>query len=261
LNKFDYIIPTWNSEATLELTLLSIETYGYPNKIIIVDRYSQDGTIDLAKKYNCNIIKSNECLGFARRLGAKHAKTGLIAFVDSDVELTKGWENIIQCASDKVFKDAGVIGAYYNGDYTIGPTQPIVLSGGNGAFGCCITYKDLILKNNELDFYSSREDFVYAKFIAKRNLKWYILPVPVVHHRNIEKIPDNLRWRWLGAGLRKSNGFNLVDVKKILGGAIFNIKIDNRNTTYCENFILRWNYFIGYIRHNTYYEIDRDKKL
>jgi len=259
MQKIDYIIPTWNSEDTLRLTLESIEKYGSPNQKIIVDRYSEDGTLNIAKEFKCKILSTNVSLGAARRIGAKEAQTELIAFIDSDVEITEKWGEILECASEKNYSDAGVIGSYYKDYFSRTLDNSLELKGSNGAFGCCITYRDLILGCEDLDYYSSAEDKFYASFIySKKSLKWYILPIPVIHHQNITKLPCYLRIRWLGAGLRKREGFKLLHIKQIMGGAIFGIKND-RKLSYRENFIQRWEYFIGYVMDKRYYEIDRSK--
>ncbi|MCQ8903116.1 MAG: glycosyltransferase [Methanothrix sp.] len=84
MESIDYIIPTWNSAATLELTIKSIERFGHPNQIIIVDRDSSDGTLDIARSHGCRIIRSIKPLGGARLEGARNAETELVGFVDSE---------------------------------------------------------------------------------------------------------------------------------------------------------------------------------
>lgn len=259
MDKLDYIIPTWNSAATLPITLTSIKTYGNPNQIIIVDKDSKDETIAIAKSFGCKIIVSTKPLGAARRIGAHNAETELIAFIDSDVELTPEWNGILRCALSKEYKDAGVIGGYWKGNYLKSIDCPIALNGGNGPFGCIVTYKNLVIEDEELDRFSSAEDQAYAKFLEKKKLKWYIMPVPMVHHHNLVGISDISRWRWLGAGLRVREGFSILNIKKILGGAIFGIRANNLNISYADNFKYRWNYFIGYIFYKSYYELDRNK--
>jgi glycosyltransferase involved in cell wall biosynthesis len=259
LNKIDYIVPTWNSEATIELTLASIERYGNPNEIIIIDRYSQDNTEIIAIRHNCRIIKSNRSLGSARREGAKEAHTELISFVDSDVELKESWQDLLQLASEGRYKDAGVFGAYYEGLLDNNKIWPIKLAGGHGAFGCIITNRSFILSCEELDEFSSAEDGAFARFLWRVGLKWYTFPIAVIHHHNFAQIPCDLRLKWLGAGLRVKEGLRLENIKKILGGAIFGIKMDGLDISYAENWRRRWNYFLGYIMYKKYYEINRDR--
>lgn len=258
MQEIDYIIPTWNSGSTLKLALESIDKYGNPNQKIIVDRFSEDDTLDIAKYFNCKIISTNASLGAARRKGAKEAETELIAFIDSDVEITVDWKNIIECAFDEKYPDAGIIGSYY-GMNKSKFDSPYKTNGAAEAFGCCITYRNLILECNELDFLSSAEDSFYATYLYKnKGLNWYVLPFPVLHHQNLTEIPYYLRFRWLGAGARLKYGFSISRMKSILGGAVFGIKCGLK-ITYRENFFQRWNYFIGYIRYKKYYEIDRSK--
>jgi glycosyltransferase involved in cell wall biosynthesis len=214
--KIDYVIPTWNSGSTLRRALVSILKYGDHNNIILVDRNSKDDTLAIGTEFHCKIVHSMEPLGGARRLGAKCAETKLLAFIDSDVELTADWEKVLNCAFEGVYPDAGAIGAHYRGDNLDKLNSPLALNGGNGAFGCIVTWRELLLECHEMDGYSSAEDKIFAKFLQKRGLKWYILPVGLIHNHNITGIPDYLRWRWLGAGLRMMEGFNLELISKPL---------------------------------------------
>jgi len=50
-----------------------------------------------------------------------------------------------------------------------------------------------------------------------------------------------------------------VNVRRIIGGAIFGIRMNNAKISYQENWKFRWNYFVGYIMYDKYYEIDRDR--
>jgi glycosyltransferase involved in cell wall biosynthesis len=261
LKRIDYIVPTWNSEATLEITLASIERYGNPNEIIIVDRGSRDDTQAIARRHNCRIITSHRSLGKARREGASAAHTELISFVDSDVELSESWQDLLQLAFEGNYKDAGVFGAYYDGQLPNNKIWPIKLEGGNGAFGCIITFRSLIISCDEMDVFSSAEDGVFATFLSRKGLKWYIFPIKVLHNQNLTPISQYSRLRWLGAGLRAKEGFQLRNVKKILGGAVFGIRMNDLEISYMENWKMRWNYFVGYLRYKKYYEINRDNLL
>ncbi len=194
--------------------------------------------------------------------GSGHARRGQIsiAFVDSDVELLHGWEEILQACADGRYPDAGVIGAIYSENYIQPATEPISLLGGNGAFGCCVTFRDHLLACTALDLLSSGEDALYAEYLAEKNLRWYILPVYVNHHRELGNVPNNLRWRWLGAGLRRRRGFRISICKSILGGAVVGLKMNDLDISYRENLTLRLNYFIGYMLPGRYFEIDRGKR-
>ena len=82
LNQVTVVIPTYNSEKTIESTLNSICKYF--NKIIIVDADSSDLTLEISKKYKIKIIKSVKGRGPQLVLGAENANTDWIFFLHSD---------------------------------------------------------------------------------------------------------------------------------------------------------------------------------
>lgn len=87
--KVSIIIPTFNSEKTLALCLRSIKKQTYPNiETIIVDSYSQDKTVEIAKKFDTKILLSHSERSTARNLGSKESTGIFLLFVDSDMELS-----------------------------------------------------------------------------------------------------------------------------------------------------------------------------
>ena len=86
LKQVTVVIPTYNSEKTIENTLNSI--YKYFNKIIIVDADSKDLTIEISKKYKIKIIKSIKGRGPQLILGAENVDTDWIFFLHSDTTIT-----------------------------------------------------------------------------------------------------------------------------------------------------------------------------
>ena len=83
------IIPTYNSEKTLPLCLESIKRQTYKNiEVIIVDNFSVDRTVYIAKSYGVKIIQERAERGKAKNIGLKLANGQFILFIDSDMELT-----------------------------------------------------------------------------------------------------------------------------------------------------------------------------
>ncbi len=82
------IIPTFNSEKTLDAVLLSIKRQTY-NKIevIIVDNNSKDMTIEIAREYRSRIFQIDARRSKARNYGAEKAEGSFFLFLDSDIEL------------------------------------------------------------------------------------------------------------------------------------------------------------------------------
>ena len=101
--KVSIVIPTFNSDKTLETCLQSIKSQTYPEiETIVVDSCSQDKTIQIAEKFNAKLLflRSERCT--ARNSGAKQAKGSLVFFIDSDMELTPTVvEECVRLISDK----------------------------------------------------------------------------------------------------------------------------------------------------------------
>jgi len=91
MEKFDVCIPTLNSGKTLESCLKSIKEVIPVNKIIIADGYSTDNTIEIAKRYGCEIFQTNRSLGEVREMLIKKVKTKWFFFIDADIVVNKKW--------------------------------------------------------------------------------------------------------------------------------------------------------------------------
>ena len=79
------VIPTLNSEKTLPLTLESIKKQTYKNiEVIVVDSYSQDNTVKIAKKYGAKTLQTRGGLLWARYIGHLHSRGEIELLLDSD---------------------------------------------------------------------------------------------------------------------------------------------------------------------------------
>ena len=89
--KYTAIIPAFNSQDTIVQLLNSlIKLESPPSEIILVDDASTDHTQDLATQLEGVKIlrlKDNVGPGAARNIGANHAKTRWLLFIDSDCSL------------------------------------------------------------------------------------------------------------------------------------------------------------------------------
>lgn len=110
------IVPARNEERYIGACLKALESEcaasGVESEIIVVDNCSTDKTLDVAKTFD---VKTYSCRGTTpsevRNLGAKHARYGILAFVDADCVVMGGWLGRISQA----FEDKS-IGAY-GGEY------------------------------------------------------------------------------------------------------------------------------------------------
>ena len=90
------IVPTRNSERTLERCLRSILEQNYPKKrieLIIVDAFSSDRTVEIAKRFDAKVLLNPRTTGEAgKAIGVKIAEGEILAFIDSDnILVSKDW--------------------------------------------------------------------------------------------------------------------------------------------------------------------------
>ena len=92
-NKFvSVVIPTLNEEKNIGTVMtgtadfLKKRKYGY--EMIIVDGYSDDKTVQIAKKYGAEIIFDNKGKGSALKNGMRHARGDIIVTMDADCSHT-----------------------------------------------------------------------------------------------------------------------------------------------------------------------------
>ena len=86
----DIVIPTYNWATRLEACLKTIYEQDYNGKlsITVVDGGSIDGTVDIAKKYNCNVLQINhkypEGKNGLKNYGISHTNSDYICILDGD---------------------------------------------------------------------------------------------------------------------------------------------------------------------------------
>lgn len=94
--KLTIVIPTFNEEKYLPHLLSDIKKQTFKDyEVIVSDANSKDKTVEIAKKYNCKIVKGG-LPSVGRNRGAEAGEGDLILFLDSDVRLP----------SKHIFRDA-----------------------------------------------------------------------------------------------------------------------------------------------------------
>ena len=93
--KVSIIIPTKNNAGILEKCLKSIENLDYPKEeleVVIVDGHSEDGTVEIARKYGCRVVyESVGTIGGARNIGVQNSNGEFIVFTDADCVAERDW--------------------------------------------------------------------------------------------------------------------------------------------------------------------------
>ena len=96
LPSISFVIPTRNSEKTLKLCVDSIIGQDYPKgkmKFIIIDAFSSDKTVEIAKTFGAVVLSNPRVTGEAgKAIGVKFSNDEILAFIDSDnVLVSREW--------------------------------------------------------------------------------------------------------------------------------------------------------------------------
>jgi glycosyltransferase involved in cell wall biosynthesis len=98
--KISIVIPAYNEEKYIAECLSSIirNKTKYVREIILVDNGSKDRTIEIASRFPDVTIHKEPRRGnfWAKQTGFAHATGDIIAMVDADVRIPKGWFETIQ---------------------------------------------------------------------------------------------------------------------------------------------------------------------
>ncbi len=165
MDKIDVILSTLNSNKPwFPLVLRAIKFFVPLNKLIVVDGYSNDGTVELIRGIfgsKALIIRSRANLAYARFLGVKHVETDYFMFVDDDVLL-------LPCTFStlKSFVHEASVGAV---------ESPVIATMALNNF--VSYYMSLCMNRNNSEQRVSRRmsiNEVSKAFIIRRGLFWYI---------------------------------------------------------------------------------------
>ena len=87
--RFSVIIPALNEAKYIGETLRSLRKQTFKDfEIIVKDGESEDGTVEIAKKYADRVISVRDIsVADARNQGANNARGNILVFVDADTEL------------------------------------------------------------------------------------------------------------------------------------------------------------------------------
>ena len=104
---FSIVIPSLNEEFFLPNLLKNLNSQTFKNfEVIIVDGYSTDKTVEVAKKFQnkfpLEIIQTKvKGVSFARNLGAEKSIGGILIFFDADTQIPKNYLKKINQAFEK----------------------------------------------------------------------------------------------------------------------------------------------------------------
>jgi len=85
----DVLVATYNSAETLSDTLEAARSLLPVHCLIVVDRASTDGTVDIARRFGARVLSDEVGLGYARNRALQAADTDPVLFLDSDVRVVR----------------------------------------------------------------------------------------------------------------------------------------------------------------------------
>ncbi|MDK2372501.1 MAG: glycosyltransferase [Candidatus Korarchaeota archaeon] len=105
--KLSVVIPTYREASYIKRTLMALRNENV-DEIVVIDGGSEDGTVEIAERY-ADIVRSSpeyDSPAKARNAGIRLSSGDMIAFVDADTVVAKGW----RAALIKGFEEEEVIG-------------------------------------------------------------------------------------------------------------------------------------------------------
>ena len=110
--RISVVIPTRNGARTLAACLESLRASSFPPaEIIVVDDASSDDSGEIARRFDCRVVRVDENIGAARakNRGAREATGDILFFTDDDVIITRdALQHLIENFADA--RVAGVVG-------------------------------------------------------------------------------------------------------------------------------------------------------
>lgn len=212
--KVSIITITFNSEATIEQTLLSVIEQSYSNiEYIIVDGKSNDGTLDIVQKYKSKLSKiiseKDKGLYDALNKGIELATGDVIGFLHSDDfyihnQVIQNYVKLFQSSHcDAVYSDLYYVDRL-NPDKIIRKWKSGTYHSGSFLNGWMPPHPTFFVKKNvydaygifDLQFKSASDYELMLRFIYKNKIKLAYLPEYTIKMRTGGKSNVSLRNRF-----------------------------------------------------------------
>lgn len=239
----DVVMCTWNSNKIhFDICLKSIKREIPVHHFIVVDRFSQDGTLDVIRKYFDPIVVFNdENLGRARMKGIDLVDTEYFAVIDADLELPVGWfkrvtsylDNrigavheqklwigvVVEQALDKQRSSFSrwLYGGWSYGGPKAGPIRDITkdnMSKYRGHLGNTLVKTDIVKDWKPSPFLCACEDYDLMKHIINKGYVWRMVNnYTVIHYSSKDTREYFKKVMWEAAGTRF---LRLIPLKHVL---------------------------------------------
>lgn len=240
----DVIVRTYNSGKTIDACMKSIFSNIKSAKIIVVDHFSTDSTLEIVDHYPVTLIKENESLGLSTMLGINAAKSEYVLFVDSDVEIRRNdfLEKALLGLSDP--STGAIVGAGIGHPFLYG--LPL---------GLTLFRREDLKKIDIPKWVQGSETYFIRKQLRENQLKVRYVSNAMVHRstfRSVRTWPE-----WQGAQVRRASGLDLREL--LYSVLVIFLMLTNskslRNFSYYPLFVAK--FMRGYFHSEKWHSMDR----
>jgi glycosyltransferase involved in cell wall biosynthesis len=270
----DVLMPTYNSAQYLDSALRSVEKAIPSCRLIAVDHFSTDGTIEILKKHGAHVYSDDKSLGHARQLLFEESTSPVVLMYDSDVVIgEEGWYKravrLLGTRSENG-KPIGAVALLPN----INP--PVELENFKRFWwrlmpslerNFFVTHSTLFLRESVRGIriperLGAAEDIYIWLHIRKRGYVSRTMTVAGIHYFTLSE----KKGRWMGANLRILQSVVGKDARPfVLRNVLFYPFLAFVAATFTRDFhmlhynIRRWfGYLVGYLFPKRYWQINRD---
>lgn len=145
---FDVVVCTKNSALTLGACLNALFSSDIPiANVFIIDKNSEDGTIEIGEKYGCTIVSNDMGLAEARRYGVLQCNTEYFITLDSDIIIPPNFYTKLRPHIKNNFITKGIyINVLPERHRKIAERDYNWMLKNVGSLDCCIIHRDTFLR-------------------------------------------------------------------------------------------------------------------
>jgi glycosyltransferase involved in cell wall biosynthesis len=195
LPSVDVLVATYESAATLAQALESVRAFVPVHHLIVVDRFSRDGSADIAKAHGAMVLDERTGLGRARNLALAAADTDPVLFVDSDVVIERPdfYARALEAYARR--RTAAVVGMNLGHRFRYGLPLGLTMIGRRWALSAGIP-----------DDAQGRETYYLQRAAREQGLSTRYVPDAMRHYGTYRASPH---WpEFQGAAIRRSSGWD-----------------------------------------------------
>jgi glycosyltransferase involved in cell wall biosynthesis len=195
----DVLVATYESAATLRRCLAAARRNVPVHCLIVVDRSSRDGTVEIAREFGARVIPDEVGLGSARNRALREADTDPVLFLDSDVEIVRPdfYEQAVRQFTEP--RTVAVVGDAVDHPFQYGLPLGLTLIGRSWSIDAGIP-----------DVAQGRETYYLQRAARADGLRVRYVANAMVHAGTYRRDPTWAEFQ--GASIRRASGWNPREV-------------------------------------------------